>query len=59
MGTRDISSKLSSRTLSMWEKNEKQEKENDYKLSKSVLEQIVKEAFEVFDPEGIGSIWRG
>lgn len=52
------SSKHSAR-LSIWEKVAKQEKENDYKLSKTVLEQIVKEAFDVFDPEGVGSIWKG
>jgi hypothetical protein len=58
METRE-SSKQQSARLSIWEKIAKQEKENDYKLSKTVLEQIVKEAFDVFDPEGVGSIWKG
>ena len=41
-----------------WDRD-RQEKEKDYKLSKSVLEQITKEAFDVFDQDQTSYIWRG
>jgi hypothetical protein len=40
----------------LWEKLDKQEKEKEQKISKTVFEQITKEAFDVFDPEGLGVV---
>lgn len=35
-----------------WERQDRPEKEKDEKISKTVLEQITKEAFEIFDQDG-------
>lgn len=38
-------------SVPFWEKFEKIEKDKDYKISRTVLEQLTQEAFEVFDTD--------